>query len=133
MQDHHEQLLKSDDNSRQYWAELQKKFPSLNVYEQYQQAFDKLGRHPNKSYFDQWLEIAAHDILPFPPDGKMPKRWIPPTKEQVMAYCEENRWQHGFGSHAWSVFIASNWKHYGETIKSEEQWKAIMNVMEWHP
>ena len=120
--------------AKQYWSELQKRFPSLDVYSEYDLATAKRnGRPPTTAYFEAWLENAAADFLPPPPDEMRVKAWCPPTKDKVLSYCASKKWPVGFGRHAWSTFVANDWKHYGEPIKSDDQWQAILDVMEWNP
>lgn len=131
--------VRSNDNDGQnYWVELEKRFQNLDVREQYGIAKAKLGHHPPKSYFEEWLKRAASDVLPAPPEEwahveEKPPVWTPPAKEVVEAYCRAQGWSGKFARHAWSGFIASNWRHYGERIASDAQWQAILDVMEWNP
>lgn len=131
--------VRSNDNDGQkYWMELEERFPKVDVREQYGIAKAKLGYHPPKSYFEEWLTRASRDVLPAPPEEwsraeDKPLAWTPPTREEVLDYCESKKWSRGFGKHAWAIFVSSNWKHYGETIVSDAQWKAILDVMEWNP
>src|ERR1700692_2483505 len=109
------------DDGKNYWFDLEKRFPELNVREQYELAKSKLGRHPPRTYFEEWLSRAVRDILPLPPrEWCAPRQlpWLPPSKEDVLEYCVSKRWTASFGRHAWSTFIASNWRHYGEPITS---------------
>lgn len=59
--------------------------------------------------------------------------WNPPTLEAIKEYCSRKRWSAGFARHCYNTWIGNNWRHYGEPIQSDEQWKAIMESMEYRP
>lgn len=112
-----------------YWVQLENKYPSLDVYEQYELAKKKYGGHPPRSYFEKWLEYSSNDILPQPPSVK----WQPPVYERFLAYCESRGYSVGFARHTYAVLVAGGWKYFGEKVNSDEQWQAICDTMEWNP
>lgn len=59
--------------------------------------------------------------------------WTPPTLEELKAYASQKRWSAGFARHCYSTWVANNWRHYGQPISSDEQWKAIMDSMDYRP
>ena len=76
---------------------------------------------------------------PKPSDAKeqlierQPKEWKPPSLETVKSYANAKGWTMSFAKHCWNKWAGSNWKHYGETIKSDEQWQCLMATMEYNP
>lgn len=59
--------------------------------------------------------------------------WKPPSLEEVKAYAFSKRWSASFARHCYSVWLGNNWRHYGEPIRSDSQWQALMESMDYRP
>jgi hypothetical protein len=51
-----------------------------------------------------------------------------PTEEEIRSYASSRHYTLSFAKRMWSLFVANNWKYFGQNIASTAQWRAIMDT-----
>lgn len=136
-------LSKEPLSKEQLIAKLQAIYPAVEVKSEFCHASAWILTHPDRKFtqrfFSDWVKRESKRtddaLLPLTPvngsngngNGHHPA-WIPPTIEAVIKHAESRRLAGSYGRHCWKHWTGNNWKHFGETIKSEEQWKCLIDT-----